>query len=79
VKQVARRAAVLAIFFDAGFLLAVFFDPENEGDMSLQNVGCLSVDYTALYPITTAMRTPNFANTFSFSVRNVFGSCRGVK
>jgi hypothetical protein len=32
-----------------GFLLGLFFDPEDEGDMFLRNVGWLSTDYTALY------------------------------
>jgi hypothetical protein len=33
----------------AGFLLEFFFDPEDGGDMFLQNVGWLSID-TTLYP-----------------------------
>jgi hypothetical protein len=40
--QVAIRAA--------GFLLGLFFDPEDGGDMFLRNVGRLSKNYTALYP-----------------------------
>jgi hypothetical protein len=36
--------------FLAGFLLDLFFGPED-GDMFLRNVGSLSTDYTALYPI----------------------------
>jgi hypothetical protein len=35
--------------FHAGFLLGLFFDPEDRGDMFLRNVGWLSTDYTALY------------------------------
>jgi hypothetical protein len=34
----------------AGFLLGLFFDPENRGDMFLRNVCWLSTDYMALYP-----------------------------
>jgi hypothetical protein len=34
----------------AGFLLGLFFYPEDGGDMSLRNIGLLSTDYTALYP-----------------------------
>jgi hypothetical protein len=33
-----------------GFLLCLFFDTKDGGDMFLRNVGWLSVDYTALYP-----------------------------
>jgi hypothetical protein len=32
------------------FLLGLLFNPEDVGDMFLRNVGCLSPDYTALYP-----------------------------
>jgi hypothetical protein len=34
----------------ASFLLSVFFNPEDGGDMLLRKVGWLSADYTALYP-----------------------------
>jgi hypothetical protein len=34
----------------SGFLLFLFFDPEDGGDMPLRNIGRLSTDYTALYP-----------------------------
>jgi hypothetical protein len=34
----------------AGFLLSLFFDPEDEGNMSSQNVSWLSTNFTALYP-----------------------------
>jgi hypothetical protein len=33
-----------------GFLLGLLLNPEDGGDIFLQNVGCLSTDYTALYP-----------------------------
>jgi hypothetical protein len=42
--------ALLATCFDSGFLLCLFFYPEDGGDMFLRNVGWLSTDYTALYP-----------------------------
>jgi hypothetical protein len=35
---------------NSGFLLGSFFDPDDGGDMFLQNVDLLSTDYTALYP-----------------------------
>jgi hypothetical protein len=34
------------------FLLGLFFDPEDGGDIFLRNVGEISTDYTALYPRT---------------------------
>jgi hypothetical protein len=34
----------------AGFLLGLFFDLEDGGNIFLQNVGYLLTDYTALYP-----------------------------
>jgi hypothetical protein len=37
----------LAICYQAGFLLGLFFDPEDEGDMFLRNVCSLSTDYMA--------------------------------
>jgi hypothetical protein len=42
--------ALLATCFHAGFLLSLFFDLEDEGDMFLRNVGWISMDLTALYP-----------------------------
>jgi hypothetical protein len=34
----------------ADFSLGLFFDPEDEGDIFLRNVGWLSTNYTELYP-----------------------------
>jgi hypothetical protein len=31
-------------------LISLFFDPEDEGDMLLQNIGWISGDYIALRP-----------------------------
>jgi hypothetical protein len=39
-------------------LLGLHFDPENEGDIFLRNVGRLSLDSTKLYP-----RRQNFSHT----------------
>jgi hypothetical protein len=33
-----------------GFLLGLFYDPEDRGDMFPQNIGWFSMDYMALYP-----------------------------
>jgi hypothetical protein len=39
---------LLAICFHPGYLLGLFFDPEDGGDMFLRNVGRLSTEYAAL-------------------------------
>jgi hypothetical protein len=41
---------LLDIMLHAGFLLVLFFDPEDGGDVFLRNVGRLSTDYASLYP-----------------------------
>jgi hypothetical protein len=37
-KNKASKQALLATYYHAGFLLGLFFDPENGGDMFLRNV-----------------------------------------
>jgi hypothetical protein len=34
----------------ADFLLGLFYDPEDGGDMFLRNAGSLSTEYAGLYP-----------------------------
>jgi hypothetical protein len=44
----------------AGFLLGLIFNPADDGDMALRNVGCLITGYAVLYPrffITIAAST----------------------
>jgi hypothetical protein len=41
--------ALLATCFHAGLLLRIFFDPEDEDDIFLRNIGCFSTEYMALY------------------------------
>jgi hypothetical protein len=41
--------ALLATCFHPGFLLGLFFDLEDGGDMFLRNIGWHSTDYTASY------------------------------
>jgi hypothetical protein len=48
----------LCYVLHAGFLLGLFFDPEDRGDMLLRNIGRLSTDYTKIELfIITAVRT----------------------
>jgi hypothetical protein len=47
-KETSKKPA--CYLFHAGFLLGLFFGPEDEGDMFLRNVGQILTDYTALYP-----------------------------
>jgi hypothetical protein len=39
-----------ATLLHAGFLLLLFFDYEDGGEMFLRNIGWLSVNYAAFYP-----------------------------
>jgi hypothetical protein len=41
---------LLTTCFHAHFLLCLFFNPADGSNMFLQNVSCLSTDYTMLYP-----------------------------
>jgi hypothetical protein len=38
-KNKLKQSAMLATCFHAGFLLDLFFDPEDLGDMFLRNIG----------------------------------------
>jgi hypothetical protein len=42
--------ALLANCFHVRFLLGLFFEPEDGGDIFLRDVGSYSAEYTALYP-----------------------------
>jgi hypothetical protein len=37
--HIASICVMLATYFHAGFLLGLFFDPEDGGDMFLRNIG----------------------------------------
>jgi hypothetical protein len=50
VEEHVASIALLATCFHAGFLLGLFFNLEDGGDMFLQNVSSLSMDYMSLYP-----------------------------
>jgi hypothetical protein len=49
--------------FAAGFSLALFFYPEDGGEMFLRNVRWLSTDYMALYPRRYHSSLFNYAHT----------------
>jgi hypothetical protein len=50
VKSVGSHLRLACCLIHAGFLLVLFFDPEDGGDMFLRIIDYLSTDYTALYP-----------------------------
>jgi hypothetical protein len=54
----------------AGFLLGLFFDPENVSYMLLRNVGWLSTDYIALY--TTSQNSWNDCYEYLKSYKGLY-------
>jgi hypothetical protein len=58
-------------------LLGLFFEPEDEGDMFLRNVGSLTTDYAALYLITTGVRTSNPTRQEMYVLHNILILRRG--
>jgi hypothetical protein len=65
-----KRTTRLATCFDAGFLLSLFFDPEDGGDMFLRNVGWHSTDCTACHLISRW-----FLAQFIFSTLKIKAMC----
>jgi hypothetical protein len=75
-----------ALIFHAGFLLDLFFHPEDGGDMFLRIFGWLSMNYTALYP-TRYNSLANFSMdphsdssehevcNVAYSIRTIHASC----
>jgi hypothetical protein len=49
-RKIRWQAALVAIYFHSGFLVGLFFDPEDGGDMFIRNGSWLSTDYKSLYP-----------------------------
>jgi hypothetical protein len=45
-----KTASFARLLPHVGFMLGLIFNPEDGNDMFLRNVGCPSMDYTALYP-----------------------------
>jgi hypothetical protein len=50
IKPARSRCCSVCHLLHSGFLLGLFFDPENGSDMLLRNIDCLSTNYLALYP-----------------------------
>jgi hypothetical protein len=49
-RKISRARALLATCFQADFLLDLFLDPEDGGNILPRKVSWLSTDYTASYP-----------------------------
>jgi hypothetical protein len=49
-EEHAANTASASHLLHADFLLHLLFNPEDGGDMFLQNVGWLSIGYILLYP-----------------------------
>jgi hypothetical protein len=64
--------ALLATRFHPDFLLGLFFDPEDEGNMFLQNVGSLSTGYTALHPEDRTLHSHRCGNPKSGNGKHFF-------
>jgi hypothetical protein len=47
-KDKSKKSHVCYLLY-LGFLLGLFFDPEDGGDIFFRNIGSLSTDYTMLY------------------------------
>jgi hypothetical protein len=60
IRLTAQATSMFATCFHADFLLGLFFDPEDGGDMFLRNLCWLSTVYTALYPRWYNHRRKNF-------------------
>jgi hypothetical protein len=56
--KINRRFGGTCRLFHAGFLLGLFFDPEDEGDVFLRNVGRLSTDYRTYNPALELFNIP---------------------
>jgi hypothetical protein len=64
IRNFGKPIALLATRFHVGFLLGLFFDPEDGGDMFLRDVGWISAGTRRYIPedrtlIATAVRTSN--------------------
>jgi hypothetical protein len=81
--KVNRFVALLTTQFHAGFLLGLFFYPEDEGEIFLRNVSLLSMDYTASYPRKHNPSTkrgivgliPDYTGTFREPVNTTASCC----
>jgi hypothetical protein len=56
------KEALRGMCLHAGYLLGLFFYPEDGGDMLLRNVDSLSTDYIELYPEERALHNHRCEN-----------------
>jgi hypothetical protein len=57
------RAAACCLLH-AGFLLGLLFNPEDEGDMFLRNVGSLSMDYRMLHQFSSVRCSYKYVHVY---------------
>jgi hypothetical protein len=62
----------LSCFVLVSFLLGSHFNPEDGGDMYLQNVGWLSTNYMAIYPRRKKILLSSYGNACRWAILRIY-------